>query len=86
MRGAAIGTKFEVVPGTADEEHPIVTAHRFALQGRRSEAVQFELRNRLIEARVEPLHEEDGTISGTVSVWFDVTKHAAPLFLKTTTY
>ena len=70
---AAMGTKFEVVPGTG-EGHPIITAHQFALQGRRSDAVQFELRNRLIEARVEPLREEDGTISGTVSVWFDVTE------------
>lgn len=72
--GAAMGTRFEVVPGTADEDHSIIIAHRLALQGRQSDAVQFELRNRLIEARVEPLREEDGTISGTVSVWFDVTE------------
>lgn len=70
----AIGTRFEILPGTDDPEHPILRAHRTALEGARSPLVHFELQRHLIDARVEPLRNERGEVAGTVSVWFDVTE------------
>lgn len=70
----AIGTCFEILPGSSDPEHPIVRAHEHALQGRSPDLVHFQLHGRIIEARVEPLQEDDSRVRGTVSVWFDVTE------------
>lgn len=70
----AVGTKFELIPGTDDPAHPMIAAQKTALSGKPSSLVRFEVQRHLIEARVEPLHDEDGTVRGTVSVWFDVTE------------
>lgn len=70
----AIGTRFEILPGTEELEHPIVRAHEHAMQGRSPDLVHFEHKGRIIEARVEPLHQNGSGVQGTVSVWFDVTE------------
>jgi diguanylate cyclase (GGDEF)-like protein/PAS domain S-box-containing protein len=70
----AIGTTFEIVPGTADSQHPIVQAQLIALSGKAPPLVRFEVERHLIEARAEPLHDDDGSIRGTVCVWLDVTE------------
>jgi diguanylate cyclase (GGDEF)-like protein/PAS domain S-box-containing protein len=68
----AIGTKFEILPGS--EDHPMARASLAALAGKPSPLVRFEMERHLIEARVEPLRDEDGSIRGTVCVYFDVTE------------
>ena len=70
----ALGTRFEIIPGTADSEHPLVRGNYAALLGRTSDPIQFQVGSRLIEARIEPLKGEDGTVIGTVEVCFDVTE------------
>ncbi|HET9096298.1 MAG TPA: diguanylate cyclase, partial [Candidatus Baltobacteraceae bacterium] len=79
----AIGTRFEILPGTKEREHPIVRAHEHAMQGRSPDAVHFQHHGRIIEACVEPLRENGSGVIGTVSVWFDVTEeHRAELLLR----
>lgn len=70
---AAIGTRFEIVPGTADPDHPTVREHWAALRGRSSDPIHFEIAGRIIEARVKPLRGDTGIV-GTVGVWVDVTE------------
>lgn len=70
----AIGTRFEILPGTSEADHPIVRAHEHAMQGRSPDLVHFQHQGRIIEARVEPLRENGSGVLGTVSVWFDVTE------------
>jgi diguanylate cyclase (GGDEF)-like protein/PAS domain S-box-containing protein len=70
----AIGTTFEIVPGIGDPKHPAVRAQRIALSGKPAPLVCFEVQRHLIEARAEPLHDEDGSVRGTVCVWLDVTE------------
>lgn len=69
----AIGTRFDVLPGTSDPNHPVVQAHQNALLSRSSRPVYFEEQGRTIEAIVEPLHDGASRVRGTVSIWFDVT-------------
>lgn len=70
----AIGTCFEVLPGTADPQHPMVRAYENALHGELPAPVHFEHNGRIIEASVEVLDEgaEDG--GAILSVWFDATE------------
>lgn len=72
--GRLIGTRFEVLPGSADSNHPLIRAHSAARQGRRSDSVVFRRGDRIIEARVSPFSDEAQGISGSVAVWFDVTQ------------
>jgi diguanylate cyclase (GGDEF)-like protein/PAS domain S-box-containing protein len=70
----ALGTKFEALLGSDDPDHAMVRAHKSALAGKPSRLIRFELQRHLIEARVEPLHDGEGSVRGTVCVWFDVTE------------
>lgn len=70
----AIGSRFDVLPGTSDPNHPLVQAHEDVLLSSSSRAVHFEERGRAIEAIVEPLHDGASRVRGTVAVWFDVTE------------
>lgn len=70
----AVGTRFELLPGTQESTHPLIVANRAALSGSASRLITFEVQKHLIEARVDPLHDEDGSVRGTVCVWFDVTE------------
>lgn len=70
----AIGTRFDVLPGTHDPNHPLVRAYESALLSNSPHPVHFEDRGRTIEALVEPLYDSASRVAATVSVWFDVTE------------
>ncbi|HEV3155638.1 MAG TPA: EAL domain-containing protein [Candidatus Baltobacteraceae bacterium] len=80
---AVIGTQFQLLPGSTDTDHPLRRAHVLALQGRESDPIQFHVKDRIVDARVAPIAEEDGSVAGTVAVWFDVTEqHRAGQLLR----
>ena len=60
-----------------EEAERAVAAHRAALRGEAT-AYEVSFRGRTFSARVEPLHESNGQISGVIGVAFDVTdRHRA---------
>jgi two-component system cell cycle sensor histidine kinase/response regulator CckA len=68
-----VGQTLQTYLGTSDPESPAVAAHLKALAG---EASRYELAwgGQIYQSRVEPLHGDDGEITGVVGLALDVTE------------
>jgi PAS domain S-box-containing protein len=72
-REEVVGMSIAEFFGTTDLRARPITAHRLALQGTPS-TFEAEWKGRSMQARVEPLVERDGTITGTIGVAVDITE------------
>lgn len=69
-KGATISELF----GANDPNGVVVRAHHEALEGHSAQTQTFSWHDRLLNAYVEPLRKEDGTITGTIGLSVDVTE------------
>jgi PAS domain S-box-containing protein len=72
-REEVLGMSLAEFFSTSDPRSRPITAHRLALQGTPC-TFEAEWKGRTMQARVEPLVERDGTISGTIGVAVDITE------------
>jgi signal transduction histidine kinase len=79
--GASIGEILE----TRDESHPVIAAHRAALEGR-SVGFPYRRNDRSYELCLEPLRDNSGEVTRAVGVAVDVTERETTLSLMTATF
>jgi PAS domain S-box-containing protein len=72
-REEVVGMSVAEFLGITDPKERPITAHRLALQGMPC-TFEAQWKGRIMEARVEPLVERDGTITGTIGVAVDITE------------
>ncbi|MGZ3476715.1 MAG: ATP-binding protein [Polyangiales bacterium] len=70
---AVVGTKVHEVLGSRDPKDPALSAHLAALQGTRS-TCRYRFRARTFEIVSEPLRDDAGTITGTISAAIDISE------------
>lgn len=67
-----IGKTMQEFFGTHDEQYPPLAAHVAALNGE-SRSYELNLHSRIFSAKVQPLRDSEGNITGVIGVGLDVT-------------
>jgi len=69
----AVGLTLHEYFGTDDDEFPPIAAHRRALTGEMG-TYEFQWADRVFHSHIEPLHDAEGCVVGTIGVALDVTE------------